>query len=244
MDKNLIDAFRFWRIGLPKHSPYTATRALEMARRDVAANKCRYPQSHFAMRGGGTFEQGSESLFWCERPSNHLRLVGFADEIARSINHTGWYTDDDGDRETMRGVVYQLPARNGQTRFMYGYADPNNDGPACLSLTIATDKEDAARFADRVAERAAESERDYNRAWQAGCEYQQLGEEVAATRRDTLQLFAERRAAMSDAGNRFPALCASIAATISQNCRDVYKARKRRAELLHDYGSEPAFNEH
>ena len=82
---------------------------------------------------------GYKWVRFVENVSRGLRLVGFADEIAkaegswRSIQHTGWFTDDD-QSEKYRGVVYQLPSR-GEPLYVYGYADTNNDDCAGVTTT-------------------------------------------------------------------------------------------------------------
>ncbi len=67
-----------------------------------------------------------------------LRTVGFADEIARGIDHKGWFCDphDFGGGEVYRGIVLQLPARNGFPQYVYGYADPCNDDAALIDFDI------------------------------------------------------------------------------------------------------------
>lgn len=125
---------------------------------------------------------GNTSRRWIESTERaSLRFVGFADELA-NLSHTGWYTDDDGSNgETLRGAVWQLPARSGRAQYIAGYMDPNNDGAAMVDFDIiegklggaeaydydSDSKRDTARQADGIAECAAETERDYQRMWQA-----------------------------------------------------------------------------
>lgn len=102
-----------------------------------------------------------------------FRFVGYADEVVR-LNHTGWYGDDEGSGfSVLRGVVYQIPARDGQTLYLAGWEWGENGargafsggggtidiGPGCLYET----KEDAAYAADSMAESAADDEREYLR---------------------------------------------------------------------------------
>lgn len=102
-----------------------------------------------------------------------FRFVGFADEVAR-IDHTGWYGDDEGSGYTMmRGVVYQIPARDGSPLFLAGYEWGEGTGKRFTSGGGSIEyggrgdtyesKEEAARAADSLAEYAAESEREYQR---------------------------------------------------------------------------------
>jgi hypothetical protein len=64
------------------------------------------------------------------------------------------------------GTFRSKPA--GRNRYVYGYADPNNEGAALLVFDVQTDSLEAARLADSFAEKAAEAEREYQSAWQAG----------------------------------------------------------------------------
>jgi hypothetical protein len=146
-------------------------------------------------------EHSRRRVRWCEDTERAaLRFVGFADEIApRSINHTGWFTDDDGMiGETLRGAVWQLPARDGVARFVGGYCDPNNDGAAAIELDIFEENareysgwdsprdyeaaREAAHSADGLAEIIAENERDHNRYWQASRDIEEKREEILAAR--------------------------------------------------------------
>ena len=108
---------------------------------------------------------------WFEEPEAQagLRFVGFAHELARnSIQHRGWYVDTFEDA-TACGVVYQLPAHHGHTRYLAGRSDPWNEHAACLDLSdVWADTIEAAHAADEMARISAESSRDYDEAWQAG----------------------------------------------------------------------------
>lgn len=118
-------------------------------------------------------------LRWIENASKGMRLCGFADDLIR-LDHRGWYTDPEGFEDgVMRGVVYQLPTRNGSPVFAVGYADPYNDDCCCVEIrTDIEDKEEAARIADSIAERCAEREREYQEAWQLGRRYADALEEI------------------------------------------------------------------
>jgi hypothetical protein len=94
---------------------------------------------------GAAYKCGGYLVRWIEAPeSRGLRFVGLQDDAARKadmrLDATGYYLDNDGG-ETVSGVVYQLPARKGRTRFLAGYADPHNcdkegRGPACLAVEM------------------------------------------------------------------------------------------------------------
>jgi hypothetical protein len=186
---------------------------------------------------------GYKNVRWVENVSRGLRCVGFSDEINHNmIRHKGWYTYDDGDRgeEVFRGVVYQLPARGYTRQYVYGYADPNNDDCALLCFDIVTNKEEAARLADRFAEVLAEHERDYHRAWDAGRRYEDLKNEIQDMRRDALALGAEIRAARKMGAN-YPAICTALRGAMLDLVHRIRKARAERAELFRDYGRYAGF---
>jgi hypothetical protein len=81
----------------------------------------------------------------------------WADEISgASIRHTGWYSDEYGDAEKIRGVVIYLP----HGRMLAGWS--MGEGMASsIDGDIYTDEIEAARAADSIAEAAAEQEREY-----------------------------------------------------------------------------------
>lgn len=188
---------------------------------------------------------GYRGVRWVENVSDGLRLVGYADEIARTegrwrlIDHKGWYTDDDGSNgQTLRGVVYQLPARRGQklAQYVYGYADPNNDDCALLCFEEPTGEVmRAALAADHFAERFAEAERAYDEAWQAGRRYEDLADQIKDTREQALKLGAEMRAAKK-LGVAAPTICAVLRVKIASLYEAIQKMRKERRELQSSFG--------
>lgn len=129
------------RHGLRSVSTTTARAALDRARADLEAGKRRYMSSpwvkpvtnqRFPAEG-----RNAREMQWIEKPASMgLRFVGYCDEICSHIGHTGWYTDAYGN-ESIRGVVYQLPGRNGRARFVAGHDNADNGradngGPALI----------------------------------------------------------------------------------------------------------------
>lgn len=234
MQFNLKDAYRFHRI-----NGFTATQSINRAREDGTANKTRYPSSRT-----GWNPASKDGARWVESLSaSGLRLVGFADDIV-SLRHTGWYTDPDGidgDGETLRGVVLQLPARHGCAQYLAAYADPCNKGAYRIDCDIIRGKRcsyynagnedqavrDAARRADSFAEHQAEEEREYNAAWRAGSDWQALGEDIAQHRRDALALIGEIKAARPFS----PAICSTLRTHVSSHLHSIGEARRERVEL-------------
>lgn len=117
-----------------------------------------------------TFNYGDGLGGRTERP---FRFVGFADEVKEArIRHTGWYGDDEATGFDMyRGVVFQIPARGGNTLYLagtewgeQGARGSFETGGGWIEIgrgDVYESKEDAARAADSIAERAAEAEREY-----------------------------------------------------------------------------------
>lgn len=80
----------------------------------------------------------------------------WCDDVEGSIRHTGWFTDEYGDGEKIRGIVVYLP----HGRFMAGWS--MGEGMASSVDADLYDDETAAAFAaDSMAETAAEKEREY-----------------------------------------------------------------------------------
>ena len=183
---------------------WPAKRALEFARQWEGTKPIYAPAKIWSRdvtrpNGNRVFgAHGESACVWIEKPESvGLRFVGLAHDVyPRRIDHTGWYLDPDGWGETVSGVVYQLPARNGRARYLAGYADPWNcdsdgRGPCLLSLDIfeaepeycesgfwydgAEDaRHEAAIRADEIARVMAEHEREYQEAWRAGQEARSL----------------------------------------------------------------------
>ena len=136
-------------------------------------------------------------------------------------------------------MVYRLPSGRG---FVFGYADPDNEGAALLCFDTEESEREAALRADRFAEIFAETEREYNTAWQAGRRVEEISEEVKAARKEALAIGAEMRVARSQKFEA-PASCAALRANIVALVRGIKKMRKEAASLVSDYGHRPGFVE-
>jgi hypothetical protein len=225
-----------------------AADCIAAARKDVAAGKTRYLSSlpHGYGSSGKPFAAyGSNHMRFIETPSvAGLRFVGYADKVA-GIRHTGWYVQNDDCSETVRGVVFRMAARDGSERFVGGYQDPWNgsadsDGLVCLDFSDIRDNEgDAAYAADSIAERMAESSREYNAAWHAGSRYADLGEEIESSRETIKALLAERRAAKAARLLTYPTICETIRRSVRNALGDIREAQAERRKLREgDYVSE------
>lgn len=78
----------------------------------------------------------------------------WCDDVCRSIRHTGWFADEFQDTK-IRGIVARLT----HGRYLAGWS--MGEGMASeIEYRIFDDIEDAARYADSLAESVAEAERE------------------------------------------------------------------------------------
>lgn len=119
----------------------TAAQSLAEARSEYARdpakawNRVRYESEAIWSRGVLNGAKDEDGCRWIEAPALvGLRFVGLYHDVDKSARHNGWWLDPDGMGETVSGVVYQLPARKGRTRFLAGMNDPFNDGSARLDM--------------------------------------------------------------------------------------------------------------
>lgn len=217
-----------------------AKRAIASARRAVENGERHYPALIRSMHR----ESESDGLRYVGRvvPDTPRR------DIWASRENCGWHTDPHGEvfkdgTGLCFGVVYQLPGRKGESRFVAGYEFGGVDGGPTLDLSrvfveprgeySASPRDldaarDAARHADGLAKAAAETEREYQTAWLAGSDYAQEGESIAEARRDLLGILKECRALK---GTSAPALCAAIRSHVQDLLHTIQKARAKRAKL-------------
>lgn len=239
---NLLEAYRYHR-----QRNKRAWSAWELALEDVKTGKKRYASGFtpYSAYNPATDAFGFKACRWIENTSRAgLRRVGTYDEICRKHGnyrgHLGWYLDDDG-WQTAVPVVFRLPARNGQGVFAYGYDDPNNEGAAFLCFANDTEDElEAARFAYKLTERMAETERDYQRAWQAGRQYEDLAQEISAKRVTVRELARELKTVAIPAKSL---ICGTLRASINRLFTEINEAREQREKLFEDYGQQTGFVE-
>lgn len=162
-----------------------------------------------------------------ENAGNGLRFVGYVDDILTNIRHTGWFVDN-FQEETARGVVYQLPARNGAKQYIAGYQLPCDDTCVCLSFDITDDKTTAAMWADSMTELMAEEEREYDAKFQAEQQIEQACDEIA----DARETHSMTIVALSDAKAN-PVLESAARSVINQARQSVHTAIER-IRLLRD----------
>ena len=198
------DFFRAYR-----HRNMPAARALNLARADMAAYTSHVAagDTKAAARLARLTYFDPPSFGWSEDKPGHayadkpeafgLRLVGrIIPEASRrngiwdNRGDCGWHTNPHGDvfrdgSGLCYGLVYQLPGRNGKSRFVAAYEFGGIDGGPLFDLSDIREHDtreygyggDVTDFAydtgicsaaDDMARDAAETEREYQTAWAAG----------------------------------------------------------------------------
>ena len=92
-------------------------------------------------------------FFYLGDGSQPFTRWAWCDEVNNRIHHSGWFTDEHGDGDKIRGLVVRLPLGRG---FLAGWSF--GEGMAGeLGRLVITDEWEAARIADGMAELAAEA---------------------------------------------------------------------------------------
>lgn len=233
-------------------SPLPAWDALNRAREYALNGESKFPPHGGAF--GAPFKSGASCLRWTENPEdNGLRFVGYADEIGRKAGNwrtfeaSGFYLEPDGvGGETARGVVYQLPARDGRAVYVAGVQTSYDKTGAALqfgllyygepggseSFGVADDALDAARDAYGMAESYAEEARDYSEASGARLEFNEKREEARTLAREGIELARElKRGGNSEVARR------AMAERLDGIRGEVREAFARRRELESIYSN-------
>lgn len=121
-----------------------------------------------------------------------FRDLGEAHKIV-SLKHTGWYADNHQDMLYV-GKVYQLPAKDGVERYLAGFIDKEG-GTVTLCPTLFEEKNDAAWYADSLAESGAEESREFYAKDQAERDIQQAREAIHELNQEALPIIREARQA-------------------------------------------------
>jgi hypothetical protein len=177
MVHELTPEFSFAGFTFPKWV-FSLPRGSKAKRLTAAKNPVCGPYYHAPKPGGGKGcgfyleSDGALSLRW-----------QWADEVSEAhIKHTGWYSDEHGDSEKIRGLVFRLPKSRG---FLAGWSMGEGMASA-LECDIYETEREAALAADSLAENVAEREREYQEEEEAKREAEEAAsltefcEEVAA----------------------------------------------------------------
>jgi hypothetical protein len=172
---------------------------------------------------------------------DHLRNIGATDGVPRYVLEVRGYYCDAHASETIRARWGHLPARRGAERWAAWIEWSDQDGITMLAETFDSAGE-AARAADHLAERTAETEREYSERWQAARELDEKADdamqEARAARVEFRRIVAawrEQRAAGGVAGGVCDVL-RERAEALRDTFRDAIRtAADARAELAADY---------
>lgn len=224
----------------PKFAPAVS---LDQARRSAAVRPLmayyptfyNKPSSHKA--GGERFFEKNE-MPWCVEAEEAHKVVDFRD------GHTGWYNSDHhSSNDLLVGAVLKLRHKRG---YLAAYREECNDGYLVDCGTIYDDATDAARAGDSLAERHAETEREYQEVWQAGQDCATARDDALTERECLLHLVATWREFQTQINN-VNQLTRGIEAHLTDEIRQMvmqtirgtldhmYKARADRDKYLDGY---------
>lgn len=197
---------------------FRASSALERARTDSQSRYVSKPRQF-----GAFGRDPKRKTFYVEKEVAKTMRTRYADEIA-SMRHTGWFTDE-CESGTLRGVVVQIPAHNGESRYLAGYEESDNGGLVIERDTVWTDETGAAHRADQLAERGAEESREHDRAYRAGTLYADNLEATGHIRKQALAVLKARKA-VSDPDER-----RLLAETVQDHLDDIARLRSENETL-------------
>jgi hypothetical protein len=129
------------------------------------------------------------------------------------------------------GLMWGVVARLSHGRALAGWQHGGTDGGPTLSAKIFSGPdaaEDAAYYADGMAERAAEREREYQEAWRAGDDWAEAGNRLLELRTEIRAWIAEMRPAQ---GLARTALCEGLKARLEER----RELMEKREELAHEF---------
>ena len=173
----LAPEFSFAGFTFPKWV-WSLPRGSKAKRLTAAKNPVCGPYFHAPKPGGGK----GVGFYLESDGSIALRWQWVDKVIGARIEHTGWYSDEHGDSEKIRGLVLRLPKSRG---FLAGWSMGEGMGSALDPDIYATERE-AARAADSLAEDVAKREREHQAEEEAKREAEEearlaeFSEEVAA----------------------------------------------------------------
>lgn len=223
--------------------------ALDLARKAVAEGRFKYRRPWRDARDV-TWNPNKPGFAYVEKPESvGLRLVGrvaadFSRDAWDDSGRCKWITRPYGETfDMVQGVVWQLPSRNGESLFVAGYAQDDDEGYTIDFGRIFREPRgdyagnprdfdaarDAARHADSMAETFADEEREWQTAWEAGSHYEYHRECAADLRGNILAILKERRAARGIGD--YPALCAALKAKVADLLHDMAKCRADMRQL-------------
>lgn len=147
-----VDPFTFAGFQWPRHLARMACGPVALRKKWAGRKFCgeyyHAPRPETAGTGRG---------FYLESDGQPFTRWQWADDAYTSIGHTGWFCDQYGDGDKIRGIVVALP----HGRFLAGWSMGEGMASTVDASPVFGSAIDAAIYADRLAERAAEDEREY-----------------------------------------------------------------------------------
>lgn len=218
-----------------------AARALISARADLVRSEGRaeYAPTIRAQAWAGNWQSldsmprhtpARRRAYYCDKLPDGWRGGRDAHDVARAegayrFDSRGWFGDDDCGHAgggIFIGVVCQLPARNRVCQYVPAVRNTESDGWTLYPADRFDSALECARAADGYAESAAEIEREYWAAWQAGVQY-------ADKLQESRDAWAEAKQAARDwCGDR----AEFHAAGLAPEAASVQRARARYAEIV------------
>ena len=129
--------FSFAGFNFPKYL-WTLPRGSKAKRLEHARNPVCGPYYHAPKP-----DSNNGASFYLESDGMPQLRWQWCDEVLPSIRHTGWYLDEHGDSEKIRGIVMRLPRSRG---FLAGWSMGEGIASA-VEYDIYDDAQDAARVA-------------------------------------------------------------------------------------------------
>lgn len=164
--------------------------------------------------------------------SGLMVAVENATEKANRDRVTGYYVDTDQSDSQHGAVLATRDPESPKARFFAAITDPHNGGAYRVRWAVESDLDAAVHSADHYAEQNAEKARNHNAAWQAGSYWADLGETVAAARKQALEILRDRRTASGS-----ETLCAVIREKVRNLVDEIQDAREKRDRLTRGEGA-------
>lgn len=201
--------------------------------RTIARENARRRYQNGGPQWGPVFVSGGDPVRFVERleGSGLVVVVDNATEHQNNRNLSGYYVDTFG-HDSQHGAVLGTRGEDAEgsprARYFAAIPDPDNDGAFRILWRPQAAVSDAAAMADSWAEQDAEAQREHDAAWQAGRCWLDLGEEIADTRREALQILRDRKTARGSEALR--AVIWEKVESLVDSIREARAARERLAQ--------------
>lgn len=199
----------------------TEYKALQLQRAKVRERTIRY-NPPFKLEGWGP-----STMRWIEHASDGLRVH------RAPARDNCWYVDNCGD-DTTTAHVLQLPSAGGVLRYMGATSDPYNPDCFLTDGDVTDNIKEAAYWAQRLAERYAETCREDDAKFQAEQQIADAKESICGLREQHSRLVEEMRRSREILGD-VPLLVNNARKGLRSLREDVAKAHKRIKQLTNNY---------